>query len=279
MPDLLSVLYKTAFGRFLLKPLVSRRVSQLAGAFLDRPCSRFLIPLFVRKNQIDLSEYETEGWNSFNDCFSRKIKAGMRRMSTSPSVLAAPCDGLLRAYPIQDGTVLPVKESRYTIASLLRSEKLAKRFDGGTCLVFRLCVNHYHRYSYIESGEKSRNVFIPGVLHTVRPVALRERPVFTENCREYTLIRTENAGTILQMEVGAMLVGRIVNLQQEAQVKRGQEKGYFAYGGSTIIVLLQKNRAVLSEQIMSASGRGEETPVKLGEKIGTILDRPVQAGP
>ena len=270
MSDMLHFLYTTAFGRFLLKPLVCEKVSRAAGAALDRPWSKILIPYFVRKNHIDLSEYETDGWRSFNDCFSRRIKKGMRRMSASPEILAAPCDGLLRAYPIRQGMVLPVKESSYTISQLLRSDSLAERFEGGTCLVFRLCVNHYHRYCYIESGKKSRNVFIPGLLHTVRPVALRERPVFTENCREYTLIRTERAGTVLQMEVGAMLVGRIVNLQQEAVVRRGQEKGYFAYGGSTIIVLLQKNRVRVSERIAAASAKGEEIPVKMGEKIGTV---------
>ena len=69
-----------------------------------------------------------------------------------------------------------------------QSEKLAERYKDGTALVFRLCVDNYHRYSYIESGIKSKNRFIEGVLHTVRPVALAERPVFTENCSSYTLI-------------------------------------------------------------------------------------------
>ena len=124
-------------------------------------------------------------------------------------------------------------------------------------------------YAYAESGVKSRNRFIEGGLHTVRPVALEERPVFTENCREYCLIKTEKFGTLVQMEVGAMLVGKISNDNMgKGPVKRGEEKGHFEYGGSTIIVLLRRGAAEIREDILQASKEGIETPVKLGEAIG-----------
>ncbi len=104
----------------------------------------------------------------------------------------------------------------------------------------------------------------------MRPVALAARPVFTENSRNYCLIRTAGAGTVLQMEVGAMLVGRICNEQpQAAYVSRGEEKGHFAYGGSTVIVLLQKGRAQIDQKILASSADGAETPVVMGQKIGT----------
>ena len=121
-------------------------------------------------------------------------------------------------------TVIPVKQSQYTLASLLQNDQLAAEYEDGLCLVFRLCVDNYHRYSYADSGKKSSNVFIKGVLHTVRPIALENRPVFVENCREYTQIESEAFGKIIQMEVGAMLVGRIVNLEGEGFAERGKEK-------------------------------------------------------
>jgi phosphatidylserine decarboxylase len=186
-----------------------------------------------------------------------------------PDSLIAPCDGLLTAIPIKDDTVLHVKQSEFSISKLLRSRKLAERYKDGTALVFRLCVDNYHRYSYIESGIKSKNRFIEGVLHTVRPVALAERPVFTENCREYCLIRTERFGTLVQMEVGAMLVGKISNDSLvEGPVKRGAEKGHFEYGGSTIIVLLSADKASLRQDILDCVNSDEEIPVKMGEVIG-----------
>ena len=101
-------------------------------------------------------------------------------------------------------------------------------------------------------------------------MALADVPVFTENSREYTLIETERFGPAVQMEVGALLVGKIVNDHLwPRQVARGEEKGHFAFGGSTIILLLQKDAAALRPEILSASARGEETPVRLGERIGS----------
>ena len=134
--------------------------------------------------------------------------------------------------------------------------------------MFRLCVHHYHRYIYGNSGVKGKNIFIPGVLHTVRPVALREVPVFKENSREYTVIRTENFGDLVQMEVGAMLVGKIDNYHQEKEVHRGEEKGRFLYGGSTIILLLEPDVAEVNPEFFQATEQGLETEIKMGEMIG-----------
>ena len=267
----LDFLYGTALGRALLRPLVSRPVSKLAGAFLDTPLSRPLIPIFVKNCGIDTGDYDLRQIRCFNDFFCRPLKAGRRPIDMDPGSLIAPCDGLLTAVKIDEDTVLPVKQSRYSLSRLLGDEALATDFRDGLCLVFRLCVNHYHRYCYVESGRKGENVFLPGVLHTVRPVALEKTPVFTENCREYCCIETEFFGPVVQMEVGAMLVGKIVNdAPRPGEVRRGEEKGRFAYGGSTVIVLLRKDAAELLPEIREASARGEEFPVRMGQKIGTV---------
>lgn len=269
---ILEFLYNTVPGRFLLKPLTSPQLSRICGHFLDSERSSFLIETFVKQNEICLSDYETTDIKSFNDFFSRKIKEGKRPIDREESHFIAPCDGLLSVWKIEEDTIFPVKQSRYTVSSLLHSKKLAQHYNGGYCLVYRLCVNHYHRYCYVESGQKSKNFFIPGRLHTVRPVALREVPVFTENSREYTLIRTEKFGTVVQMEVGAMLVGRIVNLEGKGKVIRGEEKGYFQYGGSTIIVLTEPGQVHIREDILQNSALAKEVPVKMGEVIGHAFE-------
>ena len=266
--DTLHFLYHTAPGRALLKVLTRPGISRLCGRFLDSGMSRFLIAPFVRHNAIQLSDYDLSDIHSFNDFFSRKIRKGKRCIDFDPRNLIAPCDGLLSVFKITDTTVFPIKQSHYTLQSLLRSKKLASRYRDGYCLVFRLCVDHYHRYCYIDSGKKSKNYRIPGILHTVRPVALRQTPVFCENSREFTLIRTPHFGTVVQMEVGAMLVGRIVNYKEADVVARGEEKGMFQYGGSTIIVLLPKDQAVLRSDLLTSSKHGKETTVRMGEVIG-----------
>ena len=264
----LRFLYGTVVGRLVLKLLCMRWVSRLCGRFLDSGASKPLIRPFVRRHGIDLSEYTSETFQSFNDFFSRKIKEGRRPAASEPSALIAPCDGLLSAYRISGDTVIPVKQSRYTLSSLLGGDRVSERYQNGICLVFRLCVDHYHRYCYIDSGVKGQNVFLPGKLHTVRPIALEQYPVFTQNCREYTVIRTENFGDVIQMEVGALLVGRIQNHHGAGNVRRGEEKGMFLYGGSTVIVLLEEGRARLPEELYQAAENQIETPVRMGQRIG-----------
>ncbi len=265
----LEFLYKTAVGRILLKPLTSRAVSRLSGAFLDTRLSKVFIKSFVRKNNIRLEDYVLDDIGSFNDFFCRRIKDGLRITDMDPGILASPCDGLLTVYRIAPDTVIPVKQSAYTIADLLEDRDLAMEFNGGLCMVFRLCVDHYHRYSYVESGTKSANKHIRGVYHTVRPVALEEYPVFVRNSREYCVIDTPDRGRLVQMEVGAMLVGRIVNDEPGVcGVIRGREKGHFEYGGSTIIVLTQKDMINIREDIYEASIEGIEIPVRMGEAVG-----------
>ena len=269
--DTLPFLYKTAFGRILLKPLTAPSLSRLCGRFLDSRLSAFLIKGFVKNNNINLEDYLTDEIKTFNQFFRRKIKDGLRSFDFTPENLCSPCDGLLSVWQIKDsnGTVIPVKQSQYTIESLLQNKELASQYNGGLCLVFRLCVNHYHRYAYAESGRKGRNIFIPGVLHTVRPIALESLPVFVQNSREYTVIESSVFGPLVQMEVGAMLVGRIVNHEEEADVHRGEEKGFFEYGGSTIILLIEKDKIKMRKEIIENSLRGIESPVKMGEVIGS----------
>ncbi len=268
--DVLKFLYNNKIGRIILRPLISRTVSELSGKLLDSRLSMILINPFVRKNRIDKTDYLLDDIGSFNDFFCRRIKPGLRIISKDKNSLIAPSDGLLSVYKINAGTVLSVKQSRFTIDRLLKDRKLAAGFNNGYVLVYRLCVNHYHRYVYFDSGKKYKDRRINGLYHTVRPVALAEFPVYIENTREYSVIDTDNFGRCVQMEVGAMLVGRIVNeCSASGIVSRGEEKGHFEYGGSTIIVLIPEGKAGLREDIAANIDTGAEIPVVMGEVIGT----------
>ena len=263
----LRFLYRTAPGRVLLRLLTARWVSKCSGALLDSPLSRPLIGGFFRKNGINRDAYLPEHYRSFNDCFCRRIRPELRPVDRDPAHLISPCDGLLSVYRVTGDTVLPVKQSRYRLPELVGDAELAAHYLDGYVFVFRLCVSHYHRYIYPEDGEKSANRFIPGRLHTVRPIALEQEPVFTENCRSVCTLATARFGLLTQIEVGAMLVGRICNLHEEKTVARGEEKGYFQYGGSTIILLVSRDAIAEPAALLSATAQGEETPVRLGEQI------------
>ena len=264
----LKALYQNLFGRILLKQLIKPWVSNVAGAILDSSWSRCLIAPFVKRNHINMAEYEDRSFLSYNDFFTRRIKDGHRSVDHQPDHLIAPCDGKLYVSPIMKDSRFTIKNTQYTLHSLLKNKKLADYYDGGVLLLFRLSVDDYHRYCYIDHGRKTKNYHIKGVFHTVNPIANQVLPVYKENTREFSIMDTENFGKVLVMEVGAMLVGKIVNYHEAAIVQRGEEKGRFEFGGSSIIILLEKGRAVIDEDILNNSANGIETKVKLGERIG-----------
>ena len=265
----LRFLYERPAGRAVLKLLTARPVSQAAGRFMESPLSRPLIRPFAGKNGIKMADYLPVRYGCFNDFFCRPIRKELRPIPDDRDALMAPCDGLLSAYRITDGLVLPVKQSRYTIPELLGNDPAAESFRDGICLVFRLCVQHYHRYDYFDAGKILRKRFLPGELHTVRPIALAALPVLTRNCREYTVMETENFGALAQIEVGAMLVGRVENYKGAGvSFRRGEEKGRFLYGGSTVVLLLEKGCAELDEALFENTANGLETPVQLHALLG-----------
>lgn len=264
----LSFLYQTRPGRCLLSILIRPWVSKITGFFLNLPVSRWMIGPFVRKNDIDLSQYEDREYCSYNDFFTRRIKEGARKIDEQRDHLIAPCDSKLSVYTIEEDARFCIKDTLYSMDSLLRSKKLASRYEGGQLLVFRLTVDDYHRFCYVDDGVKTRNYHIPGVFHTVNPLANDVYPIYKENTREFSILKSENFGKMLIMEVGALLVGKIVNYHEKTKVIRGQEKGRFEFGGSTIILCLEKGRALIDSDILNNSANGIETVVKMGERIG-----------
>lgn len=267
----LSFLYHTAPGRICLKLLTQRWVSRLCGAVLNSRISTCRIRSFAKNNNINLDEYLPIRYRSFNDFFTRKIRPERRPIEPAPDALISPCDAKLLVYPITEGTTFSIKESVYTVSELTGDPALAARFSGGLCLLFRLSVDDYHRYCYLDDGTQDAPVFLPGVLHTVMPIAQARYPIFTRNCREVSLLHTAHFGNVVQIEVGAMLVGKISN-HGKTKFSRGEEKGMFEFGGSTIVLLLEPNRAELDPMILEASRIGLETVVRYGARIGTVKD-------
>ena len=264
----LRFLYRTVPGRYLLKLLVQPSVSRAAAWFLSSAASRPLIGYYIRKYKIDMTEFGNKKFRSFNDFFTRKKEL---HICPDEPDLISPCDGYLSVYHIGDDLHMQIKHSTYTVGELLESHELAESFRGGTCCVFRLEPQHYHRYIYPVNGTIQEGKKIPGVLHCVRPIACSQFPVYVRNSREYVLIQHDTLGSVVQMEVGAMLVGRIHNHRRNVSAKQGMEKGYFEYGGSTIILLFRKDSVQLLPQFNDAAGTEQEIPIKLGQAFGRIL--------
>ena len=261
-------LYTTAVGRLLLKGLTRPTVSRLAGAVMNSRLSAPAVGRFVRRHGVDLSLYETAHYRSYNAFFTRRIRPEHRPIAPAPALIS-PCDCKLSVYPIDGDRRFFIKGSPYAVSDLLNDDPLAADYDGGWCMICRLTVDDYHRYCYIDDGEKGENVFVPGVLHTVRPVALDHVNIYKRNAREYTVLHTAHFGDVVQVEVGALMVGRICNRQQAGAFCRGEEKGYFEFGGSTIVLLFRRGAVVPDADLIENTRNGLETVVKMGEICGT----------
>jgi len=265
---LLTFLYKNAVGRVILKFMTLPFISKIAGWIMDSRISTIAINSFIKKNNINMAEYEEKKYISYNDFFTRKVKKECRRIDKDKNILISPCDSKLTAYEINDNSIFMIKNSYYKLEDLLKNKELSKKYKNGYCLIFRLCVDDYHRYCYIDNGKKNKNTFIKGVLYTVRPIALEKYNIYKENSREYTVLKTENFGDVVQIEVGATMIGRIKKHHEEYQFNKGEEKGMFLFGGSTIVLLIKKGKVKIDSDILKNTEEGFETIVKLGEKIG-----------
>jgi len=215
-----------------------------------------------------MEEYRTVSFKSFDDFFIREIKDGLRSFPDNDIDVPSPCDGRLTVYQITHDSVFSIKNSRYSVPDLLQNPELADEFSNGVCLIFRLSPDDYHRYCYIDDGEIITRKSIKGKLHTVKPIACQTLDVFCQNSREYTILETKTFGKIIQMEVGALLVGKICNHNISNSFKRGEEKGMFRFGGSTVILLFKKEVITVDCAIYETTGQGMETIVKMGSRIG-----------
>lgn len=264
----LKYCYCTRLGKPARSIMTKPFITALMGAYMDTRLSAKRIEGFVRRNGIDMSEYVECGYRCFNDFFTRSIKPEARPINYAPDVLISPCDGYMSAYRISSDSVFSIKDSYYNVEDLVGGSEIAAEYLNGTCLVLRLGVENYHRYCYIDDGFKSRNYHIPGRYHPVQPIVVRKHPVFIQNTREYTVLYTKNFGVVTQIEVGACLVGRICNHHEAGVIRRGEEKGYFSFGGSTIVLLFKEGAVDIPQEVFDATSEGKEAIIKYGEAIG-----------
>lgn len=266
---LLTFLYKNPVGRMLLKILTLPVVSSACGWGIKSFLSRGFIDGYIRRHGIDMSRFEETKYRSFNDFFTRELATTAFLEKGTQEILRAPCDGKLSVYPITKDCCLSIKNSVYTISDLLGDSVLAESYSDGTCLIFRLTPDDYHRYCFIDDGEILSQKVIKGVLHTVRPIACSNYPVFVQNSRVSTVMQTKHFDAVSQIEVGALLVGKIRNHKSQGSFCFGEEKGYFEFGGSTVILLVKKGILQVDETIKQAMEGNTEHPLQIGEIIGS----------
>ena len=267
-------IYESPIGKNLLELFVKKQLfSKLYGLYCDSKFSRKKISNFIDNFDIDMNiaNNTIDDFKNFNDFFIRTLKENSRPIDLNKTSLISPGDGRLFAYEnISIDKLIQVKNIHYSLSELICDNSLAKDFEGGTCLVLRLCPTDYHRFHFIDNGIPLENNIIKGNYYSVNPVALERIPkLYCQNKREWSIFKSDNFGDIIHIEVGATCVGTIIQSYKPlSKVNKGDEKGYFKFGGSTTILLFKKNTVKIDSDIVTQTKLGYECKVLMGEKIG-----------
>ena len=268
----LKLLYNNPFGKMAVLPVAKRKfLSAWYGKKMNKPSSVKKIKGFVKQLGINIDEAEKSisEFTSFNDFFYRTLKPSARPIENG---FISPGDGKMLAFEnIADIHDFFIKGRKFTLKEFLGNDKLAEKHKNSSLIILRLAPNDYHRYHFPYSGTPSEMTKIKGDYFSVSPYALASNftKVFCENKREYCILSSEEKGEIIVAPVGATMVGTIIKTYNANQsVKKGDEMGYFAFGGSTIVLLVDKNKLTIDADIIKNTKNRMETFVKMGEKIG-----------
>ncbi len=264
-------LYNNPLGRLTTGALVKRKiVSCWYGDMMDDPNSQKKIEPFIKDYSIDMNIFQKKDFANFNDFFVRKIKPSARPIAAGEFEIASPADGKLLAWQNIEDRKFLVKGYQFDLATYLQDEEMANKFAKGSMILFRLCPTDYHRYHFPVSGIITQSKKITGNYYSVSPIAIKEIvELFCLNKREYTLVQTKQFGDVVMSEIGATMVGSIISTYLDKEVEKGEEKGYFKFGGSSVLLLFEKGKIIIDKDLLENTRKSMETEVKMGEKIAT----------
>ncbi|MBF0315777.1 MAG: phosphatidylserine decarboxylase [Oligoflexia bacterium] len=278
---LLRFLYESKRGQLLSGILSHWLFSRLYGLYQNTPLSKKGIPSFVKKFHIKMEDYSEEvgkefPYKNFNEFFIREFKKGARPFVKEKGLMPAFAEGKYLAYrSIAENESYFIKGKALTIGDILKSSKWEKVFRDGPLFIARLCPVDYHRFHFPDDGEVLDYYKLKGKLHSVNPLALKKKKnIFAINERQVTILETKNFGRLAYIEVGALAVGKIKQTHLlDRPYKRGEEKGYFLFGGSTVILIGespskgQGSRWLPDEDIIAMTKKKIETFIRLGERV------------
>lgn len=278
----LQLLYGTSwiarlFSFFFLYPMTHFPIfSRLYGSFQKSRLSRYKVRPFIRKFHVNEEEFldPAHAFSCFNDFFIRKLKPETRPIANGGDVAVLPADARYLVYPdIQAADGFVVKNQKFSLEELLQNSTLAHKYARGSLVLARLCPVDYHRFHFPCNGIPDAAQEIKGPLYSVNPIALKKNiQILSHNKRVITSLHTKHFGTILYIEVGATYVGTIHQTYVPGEhYAKGDEKGYFSFGGSSLILLFEPFRIQFDQDLLDASYRKVETRGLMGQSLGRAL--------
>ena len=274
----LKFLYYNPLGELPLNLVVKKKfLTDYYGKQMDKNGSIKKIPSFIKEADINIEEAKKtiDQFTSFNDFFYRELKDGARSIDFDENVLTSPADGKILVFEnLEKEKEFFIKGDKFTLEEFFEDSKLAKKYEGGVFLIVRLAPIDYHRFHFPCDGKIGASKLINGYYFSVSTHAIKKNfRIFCENKREFSILQTKNFGDIAMFEVGATMVGGIKqSYTPDNFVKKGEEKGYFYFGGSTCILVFEKDKIKIDKDLIENTKNGIETKVYMGEKIGVAFN-------
>ena len=277
--EMVKFAYGNPVGRLLGPVIASKMLSQIYGKSQDSLKSAKKVAPFIKNFNIPMDQYQKgsfkenpveTSYQSFNEFFIREFHEGQRTFTTNDHEMGAFAEARYFGHEsMSDDLNVPVKGSMLRAVDLIGDRELAKEFIGGPLMIARLCPVDYHRYHYPDHGKTLKAFTIPGDLHSVNPLALKYRQnIFIKNERRVSILETEHFGKLAYIEVGATCVGKIVQSFDESRpFRKGDEKGYFLFGGSTVVLCGEKGKWAPSKDMLENTRAGIETYIQLGDVV------------
>ncbi len=272
--DFLRWSYGNPLGKISLEAFVKRPFfSKWYGRRMSTPESAARVAPFIAQYGLDPADFAepSESYGSFNEFFYRKLKKAARPIDEDPASIVFPADGRHLGFERASAiTGVFVKGQKFNLTSLLDDAKLAARYADGALVLSRLCPVDYHRFHFPVPGIPGEVRLIDGPLFSVNPIALRQKLAYLwTNKRTITELKTEHFGTVLCLEIGATCVGTIrQTFQPGIAVEKGEEKGYFAFGGSSTLTIFEPNTVQLEHDLVSHSAEQIELYARVGSRMG-----------
>lgn len=264
-------------GPFFLRLFTQFHVfSKIYGILQKSPFSRCKIRKFIRCFDVDVKEFAdpVDSFRSFNDFFIRRLKPSARPIAGGNDIAILPADGRCLVFDnisTCDGFV--VKGVKFSLGEFVADPELARQFAGGGMAIIRLCPSDYHRYHFPITCIPQEPIPVKGALYSVNPIALKkDSGIFAKNKRVLTELVSKSFGTVLFVEVGATYVGSIHQTFIPCEpYAKGDEKGYFSFGGSCIVLLFEPGRIQFDQDLLEASQKKMEVLALMGQTLGRCL--------
>ena len=266
--------YGNPLGAISLNAFVKRPFfSAWYGRRMSTPESAARVGPFIAEYGLDPADFADapESYRSFNEFFFRKLKPEARPIDPDEATVVFPADG--RHLGFQNASEIEgvfVKGQKFDLPALLGDSALAENYADGALVLSRLCPVDYHRFHFPVAGIPGPTRLIDGPLFSVNPIALRQRLAYLwTNKRTVTKLKTDRFGTVICMEIGATCVGTIQQTYNPRHpVEKGEEKGFFAFGGSSTITLFESGTIRLDADLLENSANHTELYARIGSRMG-----------